>query len=206
MRRWNDLKLMMEELQREHSDKLSSACIPKFEAHAWRFGAAALESSFLDERALNMQNLLQALVTELGWPSAPKPLQDLLRADGEPGSQPTPARQVAREGDSPRQDKLAPITPLLHEAAPAVVPSAKHDHVELAKKAGATAAPSAAAPNGTPAMPEDEQQLRGLPSDGADDPNDSVLPPSWFTIVLWSSVIMLPIVAVVAKEVLGTIW
>ena len=41
-RRWNDLKLMYEELQKEHKAELHAArdTVPKFEAHSWRLGAS----------------------------------------------------------------------------------------------------------------------------------------------------------------------
>ena len=69
-RRWNDLKLMYEELQKEHKAELHAArdTVPKFEAHSWRLGASHLDPDFLKQRSSRMEELLQALKARLVSP------------------------------------------------------------------------------------------------------------------------------------------
>eukprot|EP00965_Chrysotila_dentata_P200364 6179939-Pleurochrysis_carterae.AAC.2 len=65
-RRWNDLKEMMGALQvSSPAFARASGRIPKFEAHSWRFGGAALDPEFLDSRKESMQALLDAIIKEL---------------------------------------------------------------------------------------------------------------------------------------------
>ena len=63
-RRWNDLKLMYEELQKEHKAELHAARdrVPKFEPHSWRLGGSHLDPDFLKQRQSRMEELLQALL------------------------------------------------------------------------------------------------------------------------------------------------
>ena len=58
-KRWNDLKLT-EEALRKACGASYPRDLPKFEAHSWRMGTAALDDAFLNERAIMMQELLQA--------------------------------------------------------------------------------------------------------------------------------------------------
>ena len=70
--RWSDLRRMHDDLERWHADELAQARrttpeMPTFRAHGGingvlRFGAAKLASDFCDARAVEMQQLLMALV------------------------------------------------------------------------------------------------------------------------------------------------
>ena len=73
--RWSDLRRMHDDLERWHADELAQARraapeMPAFRAHGGisgvlRFGAAKLASDFCEARAVEMQQLLMALVVAL---------------------------------------------------------------------------------------------------------------------------------------------
>jgi len=96
-RRWNDLKMAVESLERSHVSEMASlrasGKLPKFEPHGWRVGNAALDEAFLDERRLSMQSLLQAFVdgfdVSLSRQTGPSELRKLLDPNGQPSTRST---------------------------------------------------------------------------------------------------------------------
>ena len=115
-RRWNDLKVAFTEVQREHAATLNEKrdSIPKFEAHSWRLGSSNFDGAFLQARCKSMQELLQALVVELGVSvrkeTGPEVLRQFLKEGGQPGLAPTPMRHTISGYplSSPMEDAAAP--------------------------------------------------------------------------------------------------
>ena len=101
-RRWTELRMTIEALKATHAAAFDAPAIPAFEPHAWwRLGAAALEPSFLQERAASMQALLQGLVDVLGVSvvrqRGPSPLLALLSDCDDASSLRSPAAAPAAQ-------------------------------------------------------------------------------------------------------------
>ena len=156
-RRWNDLKLMYEELQKEHKAELHAARdrVPKFEPHSWRLGGSHLDPDFLKQRQSRMEELLQALLDafdiSLAAESGPECVRTFLAANGRPSARRT-------------------VNALPKELA------AELDAVADDDDAAAAAAAEVEEPRGDA---------------------------SWTMIAMWSSVLVMPVLAIVAKELFG---
>ena len=112
-RRWNDLKLMYEELQKEHKAELHAARdrVPKFEPHSWRLGGSHLDPDFLKQRQSRMEELLQALLDafdiSLAAESGPECVRTFLAANGRPSARRTVnalPKELAAELDAVADD------------------------------------------------------------------------------------------------------
>ena len=151
-RRWNDLKLMYEELHKEHKAELHAARdrVPKFEPHSWRLGGSHLDPDFLKQRQSRMEELLQALLDafdiSLAAESGPECVRTFLAANGRPS-----ARRTVN-----------------------ALPK------ELAAELDAVADDDDAA--------------------AVEEPRGDA---SWTMIAMWSSVLVMPVLAIVAKELFG---
>ena len=128
-RRWNDLKLAMEQLQRSDGARLNAMRerIPRFEPHAFLV-LDPLDTAFLQQRCVAAEGLLQALVRELNVSvvrgTGPAALRELLDRGGQPGEASTPS---PRSGAGPsgladpragtkRATRVARLEPLLDAA------------------------------------------------------------------------------------------
>ena len=112
-RRWNDLKLMYEELHKEHKAELHAARdrVPKFEPHSWRLGGSHLDPDFLKQRQSRMEELLQALLDafdiSLAAESGPECVRTFLAANGRPSARRTVnalPKELAAELDAVADD------------------------------------------------------------------------------------------------------
>jgi hypothetical protein len=208
-RRWNDLKLMHNELSRTHGETLydKRANIPKFEAHAWRLGSSMLDADFLKQRCAAAQELLQALVREFGVSveseTGPEPLRQLLQRGGQPGRRSSledvglsgaalePASTKAEEEEEVKagalRDATGPTAIDEPEKAEAAEPPTPETQTEKKKDTNGSAA--------VKQLEANEEQTA---------PGDDGRPPvSLATVVMWTSVVLLPVGAIVAKEAFG---
>lgn len=147
-RRWNDLKLAMEQLQRSDGARLNAMRerIPRFEPHAFLV-LDPLDTAFLQQRCVAAEGLLQALVRELHVSvvrgTGPAALRELLDRGGQPGEAQTPS---PRSGAGPsgladpragtkRATRIARLEPLLDaaigagEADAVPMPQVRRSHI-----------------------------------------------------------------------------
>ena len=101
-KRWNDLKQCEEALRKSNTEQQRLRGCPRVEAHSWKQLTGALSPDFLQERAEQMQTVLQAWLKtfdemRLEEPArGPAPLLAFLcRASPGPGSAPTPRQAGA---------------------------------------------------------------------------------------------------------------
>lgn len=228
-RRWNDLKVAFEGLQRDHPTELNECRdrIPRFDAHAWRWGSSMLEQSFLESRCKAMQDLVQALVSELQvsvvHKMGPAAIRGFLEEGGLPGVAPTPVRRMLNgaplvpqtpEKEERAADVAEPSEPVATEAEPVKEAEPDKEATPIAAaQPSAEASADAAEAEETEDDEVEEGDEDGEDGDGAQvasaveelrsskQAGDSSV--SSLAVLLWSSVILLPVVAVIAKEAFG---
>jgi hypothetical protein len=187
-RRWNDLKLMYEELQKEHKAELHAARdrVPKFEPHSWRLGGSHLDPDFLKQRQSRMEELLQALLDafdiSLAAESGPECVRTFLAANGRPSARRTVnalPKELAAELDAVADDDDAAAAAAADDASGEKAPS--EDCV-----------PTSASAEGA--------ERDAVTAAEVEEPRGDA---SWTMIAMWSSVLVMPVLAIVAKELFG---
>ena len=188
-RRWNDLKLMYEELQKEHKAELHAARdrVPKFEPHSWRLGGSHLDPDFLKQRQSRMEELLQALLDafdiSLAAESGPECVRTFLAANGRPSARRTVnalPKELAAELDAVADDD--------DDAAAA----AAADDASGEKAPSEDCVPTSASAEGA--------ERDAVTAAEVEEPRGDA---SWTMIAMWSSVLVMPVLAIVAKELFG---
>uniref|UniRef100_A0A7S0IK38 PX domain-containing protein n=1 Tax=Calcidiscus leptoporus TaxID=127549 RepID=A0A7S0IK38_9EUKA len=124
VRRWNDIKEMMQDMHELHTKELRAAKIPKFEPHGWRWGPSALDPAFLNQRKAALQKLLKALVAEFGVSFArqagPAPVRELLDQEvPEPGVRATMNGTAYADEIASPEPAAAPLSSPLELSPPA---------------------------------------------------------------------------------------
>ena len=187
-RRWNDLKLMYEELQKEHKAELHAARdrVPKFEPHSWRLGGSHLDPDFLKQRQSRMEELLQALLDafdiSLAAESGPECVRTFLAANGRPSARRTVnalPKELAAELDAVADDDATAAAAAADDASGEKAPS--EDCV-----------PTSASAEGA--------ERDAVTAAEVEEPRGDA---SWTMIAMWSSVLVMPVLAIVAKEFFG---
>lgn len=188
-KRWNDLRLLEAALVAEGVGAKIAKC-PKFDAHSWpwqSFTGTTLEASFLSERASQMNDVLQAWMEALGVtlkpvPDGPVAFQKFLsRETPGPGSTATPNKKAAKKDDtsimSTEDETDSEAQPW--RGAPPVV------------ETGSESAKAAA--------------LADAAAKQAEEAEAEASPSSLCAALMWGSVLLLPLLAVVSKEALGVV-
>lgn len=197
-RRWNDLRLAINELNRECADNLRASAdkIPKFNVHGFRSSKAMLEPTFLDTRATAMESLLKAylaaLPTSFLQEEGPAALRFLLGQTASPvaGAYRTPSATPSTTPRSTMSWLKAPtsVYGAIHEEVSSKLKAAGHD--EHARDACKKVLFDS----------ETEKQEANEDTPAKKAAKKAWASPTSTFLAIWVSVVILPIAAVVAKE------